>query len=106
MVDEIPADRIVPASLDRHFDLGSHAIRARDKNWLLEIRRNSEHSGEATEAAYDTFGECRFGELSDSFLRRVGSIDVDSSASVAKRVIAHAGSSSSNATSRRISRMR
>ena len=104
--DEIVADGVVAPRFNRDLDLGSHAIRARNEHGLFEIRGNAKHSTEASEPADNAFGKRGLDQLPDAGFCRVRSIDIDSGAPVTKRVVGHAGSSSSNATSRRISRMR
>src|SRR5206468_2007443 len=106
MVDEITPDRVVAIRIDGNLNLGSHAVRARHQNGFAEPGWNAEHAAESAESAHDAGGEGGFYELPDAILGSVGSIDVYPGASVAKRVVAHAGNASSNATRRRMSRIR
>ncbi len=103
MVDEIAPDGVVAVCLDSDFDFRPDTVRARDQNRFFETRGNPEHSAEATEPAEDAGRERGFGQLFYPILRRVRGVEIHACASVAKRIIPHAGSSSSNATRRRIS---
>src|SRR5688500_6975933 len=106
MVHEIAADRIVPTGPDGNLDLGAHSIGTRHQHRLVEALRKPEHPPKPAEPADYAGREGRFNEVLDSILGRIGGIQIDARASVAKRIIAHAGSSSSNVTRRRISRIR
>src|SRR3954471_17045416 len=106
MVYEIPADGVVTTGIDGHFDFGADTVSARYEHGLSETGRHPEHSAETTERADDASREGGLYELLYSLLCRVGRIDIHTGASVAKRFVAHAGSASSNATSRRMSRIR
>jgi len=61
---------------------------------------------EATEPTENAGREGGFDQLLYPILRRVRGVEIHACASVAKRIIAHAGISSSNATRRRMSFMR
>src|SRR2546423_7666038 len=106
MVDEIASDTVVTICLNRDFDFRSDAVSARDQDRFLQAGGNPEHSPEATESTEHTRGESRFYQLFYPILHCVRGVEIDAGASVAKRIIAHAGSSSSNATRRRMSLMR
>src|SRR5437870_4487558 len=106
MVDEIATNRVVSSRIDRSFDFGTDAIRARHQNGFPEAGRDPKHSAESTKVTYDAAREGGFYELLDAILGGVGGIDVHPGASIAKRIVAHAGSASSNATNRRMSRIR
>src|SRR2546423_10689418 len=106
MVDQISADCAVTACFDCNFDLRTYTVGARYEDRLVEAGRDAEHSAKTTETSDYAFRERRLDKCSDAILGRVRSIDIDSGASVAKRVAAHAGISSSNAPGRRMSRMR
>src|SRR6266550_202603 len=105
MVDEIASDRIVTPSVDRDLYLGTNAVGARDEHRLVEAGWNAKHPAESAESAENARCEGRFDELLYSILGGVGGVYVYSGASVAKRFVAHAGSSSSNVTKRRMSRI-
>ena len=106
MVDEIAPDRIMATRFDRDFDLGANTVGARNEDRLIHPGGNTNHSTKTAEATENAISESRFDELPDAKFCRVGGVDIDSGASVPKRVVAHSGSSSSNATSRRMSFMR
>src|SRR5512132_1004814 len=106
MVDEVAANRIVSPCFDCDPDLGPNSIGARDQNGLVDPSGNAKHYAKAAEFSDHAMRDGGFHQLPDATLRRCGSIDIDSGASVTKRVVFHAGNSSSNATSRRMSRMR
>src|SRR6185436_13520795 len=118
VVYEIAPNRVVPIRVDGNLDLGAHTIGTGDQNRLPEAGGNAEHPAEAAKGSDDTGGEGGLYELLDPLLCRIGRIDIHAGASVAEGVgvcawidagrapIAHAGSASSNATRRRMSRMR
>src|SRR6202521_4977236 len=106
MVYEVAPDGVVTVGLDRDFDFRPDAVGAGDQYRFLETRRNPEHSAEAAKSAEDARRESGFNQLFYLSLRCVGGVQIYAGASVAKRIIAHAGSSSSNATKRRMSLMR
>ena len=106
MVDEVAPDGVMATRFDRDFYLGANTIGARNKDGLMDVQRKTKHSAKTSELTQDAISESRLDELPDAILCRVGGVDIDSGASVPKRVVAHSGSSSSNATSRRMSFMR
>ena len=94
------------ARFDCNLDLGPDTIGTRDENGLFQTRRQPKHSAEATKFSNDAAGESGFGKFLYAGFRCIGGIDVHTGASIAKRVFTHAGNASSNATSRRMSRIR
>src|SRR5438045_7985269 len=106
MIDQIAANRIVPASFDGNFGFGADAIGAGDENRLSQTGRDAEHSAKTAKPTHYKARECRLNELFDSVFCRVGNVDINAGASVTKRVVAHADSASSKATSLRIWRIR
>ena len=102
----IAPDRVMAICFDRDFDLGADSVSARNEDGPIYARRNTNHSTKTAEATENAISESRFDELPDAKSCRVGGVDIDSGASVPKRVVAHSGSSSSNATSRRMSLIR
>ena len=101
VVHEVVPDRVVPLRLDRHLDLGTHAIGTGHEQGAARLGGHLEHSAKAAEPTARAYRERRLDQAADALLGCMRGVEVHPCLGVPQRFrsIGHVSSDLSNDTS-------